>query len=238
VINTPLLIVMTAGATALLSFPLLLRLGIQSLRRWITPTDAAALLRQTQVWWLGALLLAVVLSWHGASAISDHAPSNRSGLSTFALAGLIGIWAALLAALSRIDIKTRLLPDTLTVLMLLLGLFFHSISTSLAISDALIGAVAGYASLFLVGQAFVILRGQEAIGRGDVAMLAGIGAWIGWQLLPLALLVACLVSLAVTAVQRPMATNTGRLRFLRHEIPFGPWLAIGAVAAWVMGAQS
>ena len=236
--DPPLLFLMTAGATALIAFPAMLRLGSQSIGRWIDHTEKEALVQNTCGWWLGASVLAIILSaaYATATAKAQDIAVYHLASTELALAGCLGVWAALLAALSRIDLKTRLLPDALTSLALVLGLAFHAISKTLPFSDALIGAAAGYLSLFLVGKAFQIFRGQDAIGRGDFAMLASIGAWLGWQHLPVALLLACLVSLGLAAARLPMVGKTASVRFLSQQIPFGPSLGLGAVAAWTLGS--
>jgi leader peptidase (prepilin peptidase) / N-methyltransferase len=222
--------------TAALAFPLLLRWGLSSAARWIEPAAAQSLRAYSLPWWLLAVLLAATLGLsHGGSWMASWGPSLDLPVGLWLSSCLVGLWAACLCALAQIDLKTRLLPDALTAFMVATGLLFHAINgmgngagMGIGIQHALIGAAAGYAGLWALAKAFELVRRQnamKAMGRGDFAMLAGIGAWVGWQQLPLVVLVASLTGLVVAAASGLIAKG--------RYIPFGPALAVGGVIAWL-----
>ena len=143
-----------------------------------------------------------------------------------ALAG-IGFTGALVA-LTFIDIDEQLLPDSITVPLLWAGLLFNLMAGDQAfvsIEEAVIGAAAGYLSLWLVYQGFKLATGREGMGFGDFKLLAAIGAWLGWQVLPLVILLSAFVG-AVIGIA--MILLMGRDR--QVPIPFGPYLA---AAGWI-----
>lgn len=131
-----------------------------------------------------------------------------------------------LLALAAIDLDTTLLPDDLTYPLLWAGLLAAILGVSpVSLPDAVIGAMAGYLALWSLYWLFKLLTGKDGMGYGDFKLLAALGAWLGWQYLPLIILLSSLVGLAFAAVM----LATGRLQ--RHQgIPFGPYLAI---AGWV-----
>jgi len=147
-------------------------------------------------------------------------------------AGLALVFTAYLIALTGIDVDRQLLPDILTLPLMWIGLLaslWHSnefaVAPPVAIRDALIGAVAGYLFLWAVFQLFRLVTGKEGMGYGDFKLFAAIGAWLGWQMLPLVLLLAAVVG-AVVGVLLIVAKRHGR----GVPIPFGPYLA---GAAWI-----
>ena len=143
-----------------------------------------------------------------------------------ALAG-IGITGALIA-LTFIDIDEQLLPDSITLPLLWAGLLFNLMAGEQAfvsIEDAVIGAAAGYLSLWLVYQAFKLVTGKEGMGFGDFKLLAALGAWLGWQMLPMIIMLSALVG-AIIGIA--MIVIMGRDR--QVPIPFGPYLA---AAGWI-----
>ncbi|MGB1142321.1 MAG: prepilin peptidase [Halioglobus sp.] len=143
---------------------------------------------------------------------------------TPALAGtVLFTWA--LIALTMIDVDHQLLPDDITLPLLWLGLAFNVVGTFAPLQDAVIGAIAGYLSLWSVYWAFKLLTGKEGMGYGDFKLLAALGAWLGWQALPLIILLSSLVG-AVVGVALMLITRRGR----DVPIPFGPYLA---VAGWI-----
>lgn len=157
-----------------------------------------------------------------------------SGLLTMALglhfvpsAALLGAmlltWA--LIALTVIDIDHQLLPDDITLPLLWLGLLFNLWGTYTGIGDAVIGAMAGYVSLWSVYWAFKLLTGKEGMGYGDFKLLAALGAWLGWQALPMIILLSSLVG-AVCGIALMVLKSRGR----EVPIPFGPYLA---AAGWI-----
>ena len=140
------------------------------------------------------------------------------------LAGaLILTWT--LIALSGIDIDHQLLPDNITLPVLWLGLGVSLVGVFTGLQDAVIGAMAGYLSLWLVFHAFRLVTGKEGMGYGDFKLLALLGAWLGWQSLPVIILLSSLVG-AVVGIA--MIALLGRDRQL--PIPFGPYLA---AAGWL-----
>ncbi len=150
----------------------------------------------------------------------------------FGLSALLAMaFTAYLVALTGIDIDRQLLPDILTIPLLWIGLLaslWHvdgQPAPPAALRDAVIGAIAGYAFLWLVFQLFKLATGKEGMGYGDFKLFAAIGAWLGWQMLPLVLLLAAAVG-AVVGVAMLAASRLGR----GVPIPFGPYLA---GAAWI-----
>ena len=141
------------------------------------------------------------------------------------------MFTAYLVALTGIDIDRQLLPDILTIPLLWIGplaSLWHvegQAAPPAALRDAVIGAVAGYAFLWLVFQLFKLVTGKEGMGYGDFKLFAAIGAWLGWQMLPLVLLLAAAVG-AVVGIAMMAASRLGR----GVPIPFGPYLA---GAGWI-----
>ena len=134
------------------------------------------------------------------------------------LPALVLTWS--LIALAGIDIDHQLLPDGITLPVLWLGLLLSLMPVFVAPADALLGAAAGYLSLWLVYQGFKLVTGKEGMGYGDFKLLALLGAWLGWSALPMIILLSALVG-AVTGIA--MILLLGRDRQL--PIPFGPYLA-------------
>jgi leader peptidase (prepilin peptidase)/N-methyltransferase len=161
------------------------------------------------------------------SAVLSAVVAWRYGFSGGALAVVVLTWA--LITLTFIDIDHQILPDSITLPFLWLGLLLNSLGflhyTDLA--SAVVGAVAGYLVLWSVYQLFRIVTGKEGMGYGDFKLLALFGAWFGWQILPLIVLLSSLVG-AVLGIASILIQ--GRDRSL--PIPFGPFLAI---AGWIAG---
>jgi leader peptidase (prepilin peptidase)/N-methyltransferase len=164
-----------------------------------------------------------------ATAAAFAAVAWHFGFGPAALLGLV--FTAYLVALTGIDVDRQLLPDILTVPLMWMGLLaslWHSPGDAVppaALRDAVIGAAAGYLSLWLVFQLFKLVTGKEGMGYGDFKLFAAIGAWLGWQMLPVVLILAAVVGAAVGLAL--MATRRlGR----GVPIPFGPYLA---GAAWI-----
>ncbi|MBA5204508.1 prepilin peptidase [Pectobacterium aroidearum] len=144
-------------------------------------------------------------------------------LPGMALCGAL-ILLSFLVVLTVIDIKTLLLPDVLTLSLLWMGLLFNLSETFVPLRDAVVGAMAGYLSLWLLYWVFKYATGKEALGYGDFKLLAALGAWLGWQALPNLVLVAALSGLVVTLIWRGV-----RKEDTAKPLAFGPWLAIGGV---------
>ncbi len=137
---------------------------------------------------------------------------------------LLFTWA--LIALTLIDIDHQLLPDDITLPLLWLGLLFNISGVFVSLQDAVIGAIAGYLILWSVYWLFKLLTGKEGMGYGDFKLLAALGAWFGWQALPVIILLSSLVG-AVIGIALMVIKRRGR----EVPIPFGPYLAM---AGWVI----
>jgi leader peptidase (prepilin peptidase) / N-methyltransferase len=152
----------------------------------------------------------------------------RFGL-TLAMAGaLIFAWA--LIALTAIDIDTQLLPDDITLPLLWLGLLVNLNNGFTPLSSAVIGAIAGYLSLWAVYWLFKLTTGKEGMGYGDFKLLGAIGAWLGWKMLAIVILLSSLVG-AVVGIALIVFTRHGR----NTPIPFGPYLAAAGLIALFWG---
>jgi len=130
-----------------------------------------------------------------------------------------------LIALTGIDIDTQLLPDDITLPLLWAGLLFNLTVGPVALADAVIGAIGGYLLLWSVYWLFRLATGKEGMGFGDFKLLAALGAWLGWQSLPLIILLSSVVG-AVLGIVLLTVRGQGR----NQPLPFGPYLA---VAGWV-----
>ena len=150
------------------------------------------------------------------------------GLNWNGLAALVLTWS--LITLTMIDIDTYLLPDDITLPLLWLGLIVNSLGGFTELSSAVWGAIVGYLSLWSVYQLFKLLTGKEGMGYGDFKLLAALGAWMGWQMLPQIILLSSLVG-AVIGIS--MIVIRGRDKNI--PIPFGPYLAIAGWIAFVWG---
>jgi leader peptidase (prepilin peptidase) / N-methyltransferase len=169
-------------------------------------------------------LLSATVAWH-------------FGFGFEAACALLITW--FLVPLTGIDLDHQLLPDTLTLPLLWLGLLaslWHDPASALALPvsprDAIIGALAGYLSLWSVFHAFRLLTGKEGMGYGDFKLFAALGAWLGWQMLPLVLLLSAAVGAAVG-----IALIVLRRRGREVPMPFGPYLAGAGWIAMLWGPQ-
>lgn len=152
----------------------------------------------------------------------------RFGSGTAGLAALL--FAYLLIAMTFIDVDTQLLPDDLTLPLLWCGLLVNLNGTFVPLKDAVIGAAAGYLSLWSVYWLFKLTTGKEGMGYGDFKLLAALGAWLGWVMLPVIILLSSLVGALV---------GIGLIVFAKHgrnnPIPFGPYLAAAGLIALLFG---
>ena len=142
----------------------------------------------------------------------------------FAALAAVGLSLTLLV-LTQIDIDHLLLPDAITLPGIWAGLLVNLGGTFTDLRSAVIGAVAGYLSLWLVYHAFKRLTGKEGMGYGDFKLLALLGAWLGWQALPACILLASLVGTVYGVVSIARGAHARQQPF-----PFGPFLA---VAGWI-----
>ncbi len=149
----------------------------------------------------------------------------------FSLAGLGAlVLIGGLIALTGIDFDTQLLPDDITLPMLWIGLALNLFNAYTDLKSAVIGAMMGYLVLWSVYWGFKLITGKEGMGYGDFKLLAALGAWLGWQMLPMVILLSSLVGAAV---------GISLMVFARHgrgvPIPFGPYLASAGVIALIWG---
>lgn len=135
-----------------------------------------------------------------------------------------------LIALTFIDFDTQLLPDDITLPLLWLGLLFNLSTGFTDLKSAVIGAISGYLILWSIYWLFKLVTGKEGMGYGDFKLLAAIGAWFGWQLLPAVILLSSVLG-AVIGIGLIVLTKRGR----EVPMPFGPFLAIGGIAALFLG---
>lgn len=166
-------------------------------------------------------------------AISWHYPAVE--LCTLVIAILLALWlprtsalpvalalSAFLLALTLIDLRCQLLPDALTQPLLWLGLLLQAAGLLPATpAEAITGAICGFGLLYVPAEIYRLWRKREALGGGDARLLAALGAWLGWQSLPLLLLIASGTGLAVALMAR-LLTH----RPLNLPLPFGPYLAL------------
>ena len=142
------------------------------------------------------------------------------------------IFVFALVTLTFIDFDTQLLPDDITLPLLWLGLIFNMNGGFTDLKSAVLGAIFGYLILWSVYWAFKLVTGKEGMGYGDFKLLAAIGAWFGWQMLPAVILLSSVVGAII---------GIGLIVFKGKEggtaIPFGPFLALGGIAALFYGAQ-
>jgi leader peptidase (prepilin peptidase)/N-methyltransferase len=154
----------------------------------------------------------------------------RFGVTPTAAAACLLIWS--LIALTFIDFDTQLLPDSITLPLLWSGLLANvaGFVPGVSLRDAVVGAIAGYVALWTIYWLFKLVRGKEGMGYGDFKLLAALGAWLGWQMLPLIVLLSSFVG-AIIGIG--LVVFRGR----DHQIPlaFGPYLAIAGVIALFFG---
>jgi leader peptidase (prepilin peptidase)/N-methyltransferase len=141
---------------------------------------------------------------------------------------LLLVWALL--SLTAIDFDTQLLPDDITLPLLWTGLLFNLFGVFTSLPSAVLGAVIGYLALWSVYWLFKLTTGKEGMGYGDFKLLAALGAWLGWQMLPLIILLSSLVG-AVVGITLMVAFKHGR----NIPVPFGPYLAGGGLIALFWG---
>jgi leader peptidase (prepilin peptidase)/N-methyltransferase len=154
----------------------------------------------------------------------------KFGYSNIALFAVI--FTSALITLTFIDFDTQLLPDDITLPLLWLGLVFNLNTGFTNIESAILGAVAGYLVLWCIYWVFKLATGKEGMGYGDFKLLAAIGAWFGWQLLPAVILLSSLLG-AVVGIGLIVLMKRGR----EIPIPFGPFLAIGGISALFFSLQ-
>ncbi|HWA39169.1 MAG TPA: A24 family peptidase, partial [Burkholderiales bacterium] len=168
-----------------------------------------------------------VLAGLGAAYAAWH-----FGASLAALGAALFLWFTI--ALAVIDQETGYLPDHLTLPLVWVGLLVNLRGTYVPLPDAVIGAVAGYLSLWLVFWGYKLLTGKDGMGYGDFKMNAAVGAFVGWKLLPLAILLSSVVGLVFGALQMYAARRQWDAGFRFH---FGPYLAIAGIVTLFWGER-
>lgn len=162
-------------------------------------------------------VLAAIIAW-------------RFGFGPQAVGAMILTWA--LIALTFIDLDHQLLPDDITLPLLWLGLGLNLFGLYASLEAALIGAIAGYGVLWLVYHLFRLVTGKEGMGFGDFKLMAMLGAWLGWQALPVIILLSsvagAIVGLTLVAVRK---------RDKDLPIPFGPYIALAGWITLLWGAD-
>ncbi len=152
----------------------------------------------------------------------------RIGSGFAGIAALVLVW--LLLAMSFIDFDTQMLPDDLTLPLIWLGLLVNLVGGFVSLQDAVIGASVGYLSLWSVYWVYRLVTGKEGMGYGDFKLLAALGAWLGWMMLPLIVLLSSLVGAVV---------GITLILLRRHQrgmpMPFGPFLALAGLIALLYG---
>jgi len=158
-----------------------------------------------------------------STALISLLVAQNFGVSALTCYALLLTWG--LITLTMIDFDHMLLPDQIVLPLLWLGLFVNLTNGIVPLQDAVIGAIAGYSSLYIVFWLFKLATGKEGMGFGDFKLFALFGAWIGWQLLPLLILMASVVG-AFVGISLMLFNNHKQ----GQAIPFGPYLA---VAGWI-----
>ncbi|EGL54627.1 type II secretory pathway, prepilin signal peptidase PulO and related peptidase [Methylophaga aminisulfidivorans MP] len=160
-------------------------------------------------------LMSVIIAWH-------------FGFGWSAVGALLLSWA--LIALTFIDVDHQLLPDKITLPLIWLGLAFNLSGVYTDLHSSVIGAIAGYLSLWSIYHLFKLVTGKEGMGYGDFKLLAALGAWMGWQALPMIVLLSSFVG-ALIGITLVLLKQHQR----EIPIPFGPYLAIAGWIALVWG---
>jgi len=158
-----------------------------------------------------------------AGYVIFHFGATPQGLLTLLL-----LWA--LIALTVIDIDTQYLPDNITLPLLWLGILVNSFGVFTDISSSVYGAMAGYGVLWSVYWLFKLLTGKDGMGFGDFKLLAALGAWMGWEVLPIIIILSSLVG-AVIGIAGILIQGRDK----NIPIPFGPYLAIAGFIALLYG---
>lgn len=152
------------------------------------------------------------------------------GFGGQALAFMVLSWGLL--AMSLIDVDHQVLPDVLVLPLLWLGLIVNAFGVFVPLADAVWGAVAGYLCLWTVYWLFKLITGKEGMGHGDFKLLGMLGAWGGWQVVPLTVLLSSLVGAVLGLILLRLRNQQGST-----PIPFGPYLAIAGWIALLWGGQ-
>ncbi|KAF3983484.1 MAG: prepilin peptidase [Methylococcales symbiont of Hymedesmia sp. n. MRB-2018] len=164
------------------------------------------------------------------TAICSAIVAWQFGYSSAMFFALLLTWS--LIALSFIDIDHQLLPDSINLPVLWLGLLLSVFSIYTDTRSSIIGAIVGYLSLWTVYQLFKLATGKEGMGYGDFKLLALFGAWLGWQYLPIIILLSSLLAAVIGIAMVVFANKDGNT-----SISFGPYIAVAGWLALVWGEQ-
>lgn len=164
------------------------------------------------------------------SAVLATATAWHFGFNTEGMAAILLTW--LLIALAFIDIDHQILPDLMVLPFLWIGLLLNRFNVFTTLPDAVIGAVAGYLSLWIIFHAFRLITGKDGMGYGDFKLFALFGAWLGWQSLPLIILLSSFIG-AIVGIG--LIVLKGRDR--AQPLPFGPYLAVAGWIAMLWGNE-
>jgi leader peptidase (prepilin peptidase)/N-methyltransferase len=154
----------------------------------------------------------------------------RYGFAWHTLAMLVFVWSMI--ALAFIDLDTFYLPDDITLPLVWAGLLANMGGLFVDLESAVIGAIAGYLALWLVFWGYKLATGKDGMGYGDFKLLAAIGAWLGWKMLPVVILLSSLAG-AIVGISLIVFARHGR----NVPIPFGPYLVLGGLIALFWGDQ-
>ncbi len=164
---------------------------------------------------LATAVISMFVAWH----------FGNTWLTVFAL---FFSWS--LICLTMIDVDHQLLPDNITLPLMWLGLLVNISNGFVPLADAVIGAAGGYLILWSVYWGFKMLTGKEGMGYGDFKLLAALGAWLGWQMLPLIIILSSLVGAILGSIQLAISRSSQST-----PIPFGPYLAVAGFIAMIWG---
>ncbi|MDP0588721.1 MAG: A24 family peptidase [Candidatus Endonucleobacter bathymodioli] len=177
----------------------------------------------------------IIISWRYPaveclSAIITVLIGWKFGVTMETLAYSLLAWCLL--TLSMIDFDTQLLPDSITLPLIWSGLIFNSFNPGLSLNDSLFGAVFGYLVLWSVHWLFKLITGKDGMGYGDFKLLAALGAWLGWTMLPLIIFLSSAVGTLAALVLIAL-----KLHNRSKPIPFGPYLSMAGFIALLWGDQ-
>lgn len=164
------------------------------------------------------------------SCIASVYVAWRFGFSIQTFAALIFTWTII--CLTFIDLDYHLLPDQLTLFLLWVGLFFSLFSSFATSHDAIIGSISGYLIFAFIQFLFKLVTGKIGMGKGDYKFLAALGAYLGWQQLPIIILLASFIGILFGVIQMIL-----KRQFKSIPIPFGPYLALAGWISMIWGSQ-
>jgi leader peptidase (prepilin peptidase)/N-methyltransferase len=162
------------------------------------------------------------------TALLSALVAYQLGFNLVAFGFILCTW--LMVAMTFIDLDEMLLPDVLTLSMLWIGLLVAAFDDSMSTQSAIIGGALGYLCLFSVYWGFKLITGKEGMGYGDFKLLAAIGVWVGWQHLPIVILMSSVVG-AIIGITLMLINRKGT----DYAIPFGPYLAIAGFITMLYG---